>query len=242
MLKNKKVIIFDIDGTLFDSVGIWNDVDIELIKTIGNGEIDDVDIGDQRDSKLKEYSEYEDSYLEYCGFLKEKYHSNMSKKDIKKLRYEIANNYLEKIIDYKPNAEKVLKYLKAKGYILAIASTTNNNSIEIYKKYNKNIINKANFNDFFSIIYSKESVKKIKPNPEIHYKIMEELNVQPEQCLIIEDSLVGVEAANNANIEVAVIYDKYSECNRIKINQLSQYQFDDFSQMLNYMKEELENN
>lgn len=242
MLKNKKVIIFDIDGTLFDSVGIWNDVDIQLIKTIGNGEIDDVDIGNQRDSKLKEYSEYEDSYLEYCGFLKEKYHSNMSKKDIKKLRYEIANNYLEKIIDYKPNAEKVLKYLKAKGYILAIASTTNNNSIEIYKKYNKNIINKANFNDFFSIIYSKESVKKIKPNPEIHYKIMEELNVQPEQCLIIEDSLVGVEAANNANIEVAVIYDKYSECNRIKINQLSQYQFDDFSQMLNYMKEELENN
>lgn len=242
MLKNKKVIIFDIDGTLFDSVGIWNDVDIQLIKTIGNGEIDDVDIGNQRDSKLKEYSEYEDSYLEYCGFLKEKYHSNMSKKDIKKLRYEIANNYLEKIIDYKPNAEKVLKYLKSKGYILAIASTTNNNSIEIYKKYNKNIINKANFNDFFSIIYSKESVKKIKPNPEIHYKIMEELNVQPEQCLIIEDSLVGVEAANNANIEVAVIYDKYSECNRIKINQLSQYQFDDFSQMLNYMKEELENN
>lgn len=242
MLKNKKVIIFDIDGTLFDSVGIWNDVDIQLIKTIGNGEIDDVDIGNQRDSKLKEYSEYEDSYLEYCGFLKEKYHSNMSKKDIKKLRYEIANNYLEKIIDYKPNAEKVLKYLKSKGYILAIASTTNNNSIEIYKKYNKNIINKANFNDFFSIIYSKESVKKIKPNPEIHYKIMEELNVQQEQCLIIEDSLVGVEAANNANIEVAVIYDKYSECNRIKINQLSQYQFDDFSQMLNYMKEELENN
>lgn len=242
MIKYKKVIIFDMDGTLIDSIGIWNAIDEELIKTIGNGSIDNTDIGKQRDEKLKEYSKYEDAYLEYCGFLKEKYHSNSSKHNIKKLRYEIADNYLRKAIDYKPNAEKVLKYIKAKGFILAIASTTNDHTIEIYKKDNKNIINKANLEEFFSIIYSKGAVKELKPNPEIHYKILKELNVQPEECLIIEDSLIGVEAANNANIEVAVIYDKYSDCNRTKINQLSQYQFDDFNQMLDYIKKELGDN
>ena len=34
MLENKKVIIFDLDGTLIDSIGVWNDIDIELIKQI----------------------------------------------------------------------------------------------------------------------------------------------------------------------------------------------------------------
>lgn len=239
MLENKKVIIFDIDGTLIDSIGIWNEIDKELIKTIGNIEIDSTNIGIQRDIKLNEYSKSKDAYLEYCRFLKEKYGLNKSEKEIKKLRYEIADKYLRETIEYKPYAEKVLKYLKSKGFILVIASTTNDNAIEIYKNQNQNIKNKANIEDIFSLIYSKSSVTELKPNPEVYYKILKELKVKPYECLIVEDSLIGVEAANNANIEVAVIYDKYSDCNRVKINKLSQYQFDDFAQMLDYMKKEI---
>lgn len=239
MLKDKKVVIFDMDGTLIDSIGVWNDIDKELIKRTGSIDIDNIDISKQRDEKLKEYSKADDAYLEYCGFLKEKYNSQMTKEEIKKLRYEIANNYLIEIIDYKSNAEELLKYLKQKGFILVIASTTNDCTIETYKKYNKNIIKKANLEDTFSLIYSKGAVKEIKPNPEVHYKILKELNVKPDECLMVEDSIIGVEAANNANIEVAVMYDKYSDFNREEINRLSQYQFGDFSEMLEYIKNEL---
>jgi len=241
MLLGKKVVIFDLDGTLIDSIGIWNEIDRKLIETIGKKEFDDVDIGKQRDMKLKKYSNCEDTYLEYCGFLKEKYDSDMSKEDIKKIRYEIADYYLRNKVDYKPNAEKVLKYLKKKGFILVIASTTNDHTIDIYKKHNENIISKANLEDIFSLIYSKGAVRKLKPNPEIHFKILKELNIEPNDCIIIEDSLIGVEAANNAEIEVAVMYDKYSDCDRKKIEELSQYQFKNFDEMLNYINDELEN-
>lgn len=239
MLENKKVIIFDLDGTLIDSIGIWNAIDVELIKETCNKSVDNEDIGKQRDNVLKKYSKSDDTYLEYCGFLKEKYSSNMTKEEIKKIRYEIAQKYLKNVVDYKPGAEKVLKFLKDKGFKLVIASTTNDFTINVYKTENKNIINKANFEDYFTLIYSKGAVKELKPNPEVHYKILKELNVKKEECLIIEDSLIGVEAANNAGIEVAVIYDKYSDGNREEINKYSNYQFRDFEEMLKKIKMEV---
>ncbi|MBR3614049.1 MAG: HAD family phosphatase [Clostridia bacterium] len=240
MLENKKVIIFDLDGTLIDSIGVWSSIDIELIKSIGDGKIDDVDIGKQRDEKLKEFNSAEDMYLEYCGFLGEKYKSNLTKQEIKTLRYQIADKYLKEIIDYKTNAENVLHYLKEKGFILVLATTTNDHTIETYIKDNKNIKSKAPLDKIFSLIYSKGAVKKLKPDPEIHYKILNELNVKKEECLIVEDSLIGVEAAQNSGIDFVVMYDKFSDGNREEINKLSKINFNNFDEMLEVIKKEME--
>ena len=124
--------------------------------------------------------------------LGEKYKANLPKSEIKRIRYEIAAKYLQTIIDYKKDAEKVLKYLKEKNYILVLATTTNDHTIETYKKYNQNIISKAPLDSIFDLIYSKGAVKNLKPNPEIHYKILETLNVKPEECLIVEDVVFTV--------------------------------------------------
>lgn len=241
MVKNKKVIIFDMDGTLIDSIGVWNNVDEELIKVIGNKKVEEKVIWKDRESKLNEYKDCEDVYLEYCGFLKEKYNVKIAKEEIKQLRNKISDKYLREKIDYKPNAEKLLKYLREKGFILVIASATGDRAIKIYKNQNKNIINKANLQDIFTKIYSKDSVKHVKPHPEIYFKVLEELNVKPEECLIVEDSLIGVLAGNSASIDVAVIYDRYSDMDREEINNLSKFRFKDFYEMLEYVKNELEN-
>lgn len=86
MLKDKKVVIFDLDGTLIDSIGVWNDIDKDLIKVISNMDAKDEDIAKQRDTKLKEYNKCEDAYLEYCGFLKEKYRFKIIKRRNKKYK------------------------------------------------------------------------------------------------------------------------------------------------------------
>ena len=221
-------------------MGIWNDIDKELIETVGNVKIGEEDIGKQRGEKLQEYKDCKDAYIEYCGFLKEKYKSDMAKEEIKELRYKIADKYLREFIDYKPNAEKLLKYLKEKGFILCIASTTNDNTINTYKKYNKNINQKAPFDEFFNIVYSKGAVSNLKPSPEVHNKILMKLDIKKDECIIVEDSLIGAEAAKNAGIECIIMYDKYSDYDRDKINELATYKFKDFEDMLDYIREELD--
>lgn len=191
----------------------------------------------ERDKILAKCSS-SDIYVEYCGYLGKKYNSNLSAEEIFKLRREISNKFkLE--IDYKENADKLLKQLKEKGFKLVLATTTTKSQLDIYRFENKNIISKANFDDIFDAKFCKEDVTEKKPNPEVHKKIMQLFNVKPEECLILEDSLIGTQAGSNAGIDVAVMYDKYSDGDREKINELAKYQFNNFNEIIKIIKEEM---
>lgn len=231
MLKNKKFIFFDMDGTLIDSVGMWNEVDRLFIKALG-GNPDGIDVQAERDSKLREYKASDDPYREYCGYMGKKYGSSLSPAELVKLRYSISLNFTENFVDYKPHADKVLRFLKEKGYTLAIVSTTKRSNMDIYRTKNLNIIEKAPIDSIFSAIYTREDAKEIKPSPEIYSRVLGELKAKEEECLIFEDSLVGVEAANNAGIDAVAIYDKYSETDREKIAARVKQYFNDYKEVL----------
>ncbi len=111
--------------------------------------------------------------------------------------------------------------------------------MNVYKNFNKNIINKADIKKMFSYILTKENVNNKKPNPEVHYKILDYFKVKAQDCLIIEDSLLGVKAANKAGIDVVSIYDKYADKDREEINKLTKYQFNNFQEIFDFLKKEL---
>lgn len=225
------------DGTLIDSVGIWNEVDKNFIKKLGaTEELDETSLQKQRDILLRTFSKAENPYLEYCKTLGKKYHSELSAEQILKLRYDVAQDYLKNKVDYKPYADEFIRKLKEENFVLAIASTTRRDNMRIYQKQNENIMKKAAIDDYFSLVLTREDVKEMKPNPEVFLKVVEELKVKKEECLIFEDTLVGVEAAKNAGMEVVAMYDKYSDGEREEINQIANYQLDNYADAIEIMK------
>ena len=240
MFTQKKVIIFDMDGTLIDSVGVWNAVDRELIGLLGYKMVDEVKIQQQRDEILRAFSHSKDAYLEYCDFLRETYKASFSKEEIRELRYKIAMTYMIEVINFKLDAEKFLHYLKQKGFILVIASTTSDANLKTYMTLNQNMMNKVNFEDIFTLILGRDTVSQMKPHPQIHHFIMEKLQVSPQECLIIEDSLIGLEAAEKAGIEVVMMYDKYSDVDRNTLELRALASFKNYQEVLEYAQKELE--
>ena len=86
--------------------------------------------------------------------------------------------------------------------------------------------------DLFTLIYTREDVREIKPNPEIYLRVMQELNALPEECLIFEDSLIGIEAAKRAGVQSVAVYDRYSDGEREQINALADYQLESYTKLL----------
>lgn len=128
MLKNKKFAFFDMDGTLIDSVGIWNQIDQKLIEKLANKTIDETTVQNDRDTQLKKFNAQPNPYLCYCQYLKDKYSAQISAEEIIKLRYEIAQDFLQNIIDYKPQADLVIKKIKSKEFY-----TCYNNNYKTHK-------------------------------------------------------------------------------------------------------------
>ena len=236
MLHNKKLIIFDMDGTLIDSIGIWNDIDCDLLRRLTGQDHDPVLVQKRRDETLRKFRQDPDPYHRYSEFLVQEHQLSLSGEEVVKLRYEIAGHHLRHSIDYKPGVPEILKELKARGYDMVIGSITKKMNMTIYRTENTNMMSKAPIDEYFKAYYTIEDVKETKPNPEIHLKIMKDFGLQPEDCLIFEDSLTGVEAAHNAGIDVVAMYDKHADNDRAKINLLSKYQFKDFFEVLDFIK------
>lgn len=237
MLTNRRLIIFDLDGTLIDSIGVWNKVDetvISMIRRDGGEGVENVQ--KQRDEALSRYRTFDNPYLEYYRFLKEKYNALESAEEISEKRKALAQKMIEEEVDYKPYAPEVIKVLHEKGYTLAIASTTRKMNMAIYKSVNQNIISKAPLDQYFSVIYTHEDAKNIKPDPEILNRLISEFEVLPTDCLVFEDSLVGAMTAKNAGIPVCVVYDKHSDGDREKLNSIADYVINDFSEVLDMIK------
>ena len=119
----------------------------------------------------------------------------------KKVEAEIS---LADNVNLFPGAKELLKTLQGKVK-LALASMNNRTVID-------DLLNKIHIKNCFNAIVAVEEVKKFKPDPEIFLKAAAKLHLDPEECLVIEDSIFGVQAAKNGEMAcIAVLTGVYSK-------------------------------
>lgn len=228
----RNTIIFDMDGTLIDSIGVWNQVDCALMATMGGPAEEEMAVGRRRDDFLSAHGDDENPYLSYCLFLARRCGCSWSGEEVLRKRYEISRDFLIHQVDYKKGAPEVIQKLKSLGKTLVIATTTKRANMDIYRSLNENIRAKAPLDACFTAIYTREDVSSIKPSPEVHEKLMADLGKTREDCFIFEDSLAGMQAAKAAGIPAGAIYDRYSEKDRETIRQLSAAWYDGWDKVL----------
>ena len=189
-MKKWKYIIFDMDGTLFDTVKMslmaWMSVKDTFHYPICEEMCISL-IGRTRQSAQEIFDKYmpkdwkeEDVYAHHRQFMMnyKKQHGPLPKTDLTNL----------------------FTTLKAKGYTLALCTSSKREVIDMNLDY-------GNWRHFFDVLVDGSMAKKGKPAPDIFLKACEKLAVEPTHALVLEDSETGIQAAYSANIPVICIPD-----------------------------------
>ena len=183
-MKNVKAVIFDMDGVIIDSEPIHFEVDMQTMREFG--------VNISKD-ELNKYVGTTNEYM--LNDLINKYKIQKSIKEILEYKMELT---IRRIKETKINAisgiPELLISLKHNNIKTAIGSSSP-------KELIITVIEKFQLGKYFDCIVSGDEVKEGKPKPDIYLEVSKRIGVNPEECIVIEDSRNGVLAAKNAGMK-----------------------------------------
>ena len=196
MLKNIKAVLFDLDGTLVDSMWIWKSVDEEYFEKKGL-----VLSSDEIDSFQQELEGM--GFTETAVFFKKRFGIEDSLEEIKAAWISMATEKYCNEVPLKDGVKEFLEYLKEQQIPSAICSS---NSIELIKM----VLKAHEIDNYFTKMITCCDVSASKPAPDVYLAAAKALNVSPENCLVFEDVPKGIEAGRNAGMTVCAVDDAFS--------------------------------
>lgn len=195
-MNNIKAVIFDLDGTLVDSMWVWEQIDIDYLSQKGKLVPPD----------LKEEITHL-SFSQTAEYFKKRFELVDSIEDIMNSWHQMAYHHYSKNIKLKSGAFDFLNKLKSLGIKIGLATS---NSLPLLEAtlHNNNIYH------LFDSITITDEVKKSKDNPDIYLLSAKKLGISPPECMVFEDILPAAKGAKLAGMKVTAIYDKHSEDQR----------------------------
>ena len=178
-----KAVIFDMDGVIVDSEPIHNEAEK---KSLSKYELDITT------EEMESYTGATAKFM-YEDLIR-KYNIDTTFEKIFDEKEEILYRLFEGNLFPIKGILELIKGIKEKKIKLGLASSS-------HRKFINFILEKLEFKDFFETVVGAEDITYSKPNPEIFLKSTMLLNVKPNECVVIEDAKLGVEAAKNAGMK-----------------------------------------
>ena len=214
MLKDIKAVIFDLDGSLVDSMWMWKQIDIEYLGKYNIALPADL----QRQIEGMSFSET-------AIYFKERFQIPESVDEMKQTWNEMAWDKYTQHVPLKKGVREFLDYCKKNGILLGIATS---NSKELVFA----TVRALEVESYFSCIMTACEVAKGKPAPDIYLAVAEKLQVKPQHCLVFEDVVMGIKAGKSAGMKVCAVEDASSMQQREEKKRLADYYIEDFTQIL----------
>ena len=210
MLEGIEAVIFDLDGSLVDSMWLWKAIDIEYLGRFG------VTLPERLQNDIEGMS-----FHETAVYFKERFLIPDSLDQIKEDWNRMAWDKYAKEVPLKPGIQEFLDGCRDRGIRLGIATS---NSRELME----NIALVHGLKDYFTCILTGSEIKRGKPAPDIYLEVARRLGVEPTKCLVFEDIIPGIQAGKNAGMRVCAVEDVYSSDQREDKIALADYYVEDF--------------
>ena len=219
MLERIKAVIFDLDGTLMDSMWMWTDIDIEYLGRYGY----------ELPSDLQHAIEGM-GFTETAQYFKERFQIPDSIEEMKAEWNRMAFDKYANQVKLKQGARQFLKELRARGIKVGIASSNSRDLI-------MTCLNGNQISDDFDCIRTSCDVAHGKPSPDIYLSVAEEFAVQPGECLVFEDVPMGILAGLNDGMKVCAVEDAHALDQQEKIRSLAHYYIRNYDEFLKYVRD-----
>ena len=208
-----KGAIFDIDGVLLDSMGIWDDLGARYLRSLGRIPEEGLNI-----------ILFSMSMEQGAEYLNEHYGLNKSVKETVDGIGKMLEDYYFYEVLLKPGAKEILEFLKSKSIKMAAATSSPRTHIE-------KALSRNGLLGYIDKIYTTSEVGVSKHSPDIYNLAADFLKTKSEETLVFEDSLYALKTAKEAGFVTVGVFDEKGESNQAELeNQADLYlkKLDDF--------------
>lgn len=209
-----EAVIFDLDGSMVDSMWIWRSIDIEYLGKFG------ISLPENLQACIEGMS-----FSETAAYFKERFHLPDDLDTIKADWNRMAWDKYACEVPVKEGVTELLEFCMAQGIKAGIATSNSRELVE-------NVVNVHGLNPYFGCIMTGCDVAKGKPAPDIYLAVAKELDVAPQNCLVFEDIIPGILSGKAAGMKVCAVYDKYSEYQDAEKRRLADYYTYDFKELI----------
>ncbi len=216
MLQNIDGIIFDMDGTLLDSMWIWPDVDDVYLGKYGLEKPE----GFQEKMEGMSYSETAQYFLDTFPQLDRTIQEVMDEwMDM------VRDRYLTQVT-LKAGAKDFIREMRSQGKKIGIATSN-------ARQLADDTLEALQIRGLFDVVRTSCEAGAGKPAPDVYLMVARELELRPEKCLVFEDVPMGILAGKNAGMQVCAVEDDFSRNQILRKRELADYYIRDFMDIRN---------